>query len=119
MCQDNRYINKDFYHPRIIVDYYFSTIPGLLYSLITKAVHLWKNAFRIPASYSRDACLLPAAYSEISLSSESQEVVLWLVSLWCLQHLPGCPAHEDETSEMSGSRLREECAGVVQRGGQK
>jgi len=40
-----------------------------------------------------------------------------LFSLWCLWHPAGCPVHEDETSRILGSRLGEECAGVVQNGG--
>ena len=40
-----------------------------------------------------------------------------LFSLWCLLHPAGCPAHEDETSRILGSRRGEECAGIMQNGG--
>lgn len=68
-------------------------------------MHFWRNAFRIPAWDNRNACPLPATYSEIwvYLNSKPLELFLLLFNLGCLQHLAGYPVHGDETSGILAS----------------
>lgn len=86
-----------------------STILALLYSLLTKAGPLWRNAFGIPAWDNWSHISVRAG----NLSPSSH----WMCFCCCFTLV--CPAHEDEMSGILRLRLGEECAGVVQRGGLK